>query len=286
MVAVEVAIAVGRRPRRALLTALSKLSTVLSLPPETDRVVIKPSVLDPSLPGNTTKEMLSAVVKMFDGVFPIHIVESDNPFRSADDALSSSGYRDLESTTVSLQSLSHGPMELVRLLPDPPTELEMPSLLTRPGLFLVNVGTLKFDPELDSMSAGVKNLFGLIPDSSKKKYHPILNELLVALLTRFRPNLTVIDLTVLTLEPRNLGRILPVGGVVVGYDPVAVDSVCASLCGLDPLAIPYLRRASEIGLGEADPDRIRIVGTDHQKDVLASVFEGAQRNHNRYIRSS
>ncbi|MHA1481562.1 MAG: hypothetical protein ACTSQZ_09100 [Candidatus Thorarchaeota archaeon] len=50
-------------------------------------------------------------------------------------------------------------------------------------------------------------------------------------------------------------------GVVVGYDSVAVDSYYANLFGIDPLSIPYLKRAHELGLGVALPERNNVYGS-------------------------
>ncbi|MHA2356102.1 MAG: hypothetical protein ACXADC_13055, partial [Candidatus Thorarchaeota archaeon] len=61
-------------------------------------------------------------------------------------------------------------------------------------------------------------------------------------------------------------------GVIVGVDPVAVDSYCAGLLGVDPMRVPYLKRANALGLGEALLDRIEVRGTDHQKQLLADLL--------------
>jgi uncharacterized protein (DUF362 family) len=146
----------------------------------------------------------------------------------------------------------------------------MPAILSG-GLFLVNVATLKLDPDRRTIGAGVKNLFGLLPEKDKSSYHERLDDCLLDLLAVFRPDLTVMDLTEVVIGPRDRALIRKVGGAVVGTDPVAVDAYCASLLGIDPSTIPYLRRAHELGLGEIVLDRIHVRGTEHQKRLIAEL---------------
>ena len=71
----EVALAVQKTPRLALQVALSKLSDPIGLKASPSRVIVKPSVYDPSLVGNTDREMLQAVVDIFRSVARIAVVE-------------------------------------------------------------------------------------------------------------------------------------------------------------------------------------------------------------------
>jgi hypothetical protein len=50
--------------------------------------------------------------------------------------------------------------------------------------------------------------------------------------------------------------------ILAGADSVAIDSVAAKLMGFDPMEIPYLRMANEMGLGECNPKDIEIAGED------------------------
>ena len=101
----EVAIAVKRNPREALSTALSKLTQPLPIVGDGTRVVVKPSILDPKISGNTSLDIIRAVVGLFDRTAEVLLVESDNPFRSVDDAFSQLGYSGLASDNVKLINL-------------------------------------------------------------------------------------------------------------------------------------------------------------------------------------
>ncbi len=266
----RVAVAVKRNQREALSTAVSSLPSPLYLTKKIDRVVIKPSIYNPLTPGNTSLEIMQAVVRMFREIAPMQVIESDNPLRSAEEAFRLSSFESLQDERVTLVGLSEAELVEMKMPGNLFDSLLMPTLLSGPRL-LVNIGTLKVYPEVGEIGAGLKNLLGLIPERDKSVYHSKLDDALIDLVTVYRPDLTVMDLTEIVIgnrEDRNTKRI---NGVVVGEDPVAVDAFCASLVGQDPMNIPYLRRAHELGLGTALVDKIAIHGTKMQIALLQSL---------------
>jgi len=56
--------------------------------------------------------------------------------------------------------------------------------------------------------------------------------------------------------------------ILASADQVAIDAIAAKMMGFDPLSIPYIRLAHEMGLGVGDPEQIEIVGED--KDWVLS----------------
>jgi uncharacterized protein (DUF362 family) len=145
----------------------------------------------------------------------------------------------------------------------------MPVLFTKTNFF-VNVPTLKLEPGICTIGGGIKNLFGLIPESDKRHYHSKIDDVLLDILTAFRPQLTIMDLTKLVIGNREEGKTKDIGAVIVGTDPVSVDAFCSNLLGIDPLKIPHLKKAYDLGLGEILLDRIKISGTEDQR---AKLFE-------------
>jgi uncharacterized protein (DUF362 family) len=51
--------------------------------------------------------------------------------------------------------------------------------------------------------------------------------------------------------------------ILASADQVAIDALSAHLQGFDPLSIPFIRMAHEMGLGVGDPTQMEIVGEDH-----------------------
>ncbi len=267
----EVAIGLRRSPGEALKTALSKLNEPITPPKKTKRVVIKPSIYDPNLPGNTNANMVRAIIQMFGSLGPVSIVESDNPVRTTKDAFIRCGYADVEDERVELVNLSDADMIPVTFSGHYFQDRKMPRIL-HDDPFLINIATLKIEPEICTVGAGIKNLFGLLPELDKSVYHSSIDSVLMDLLGAYRPNLTVIDLTDVVIGKREDGHTKHVGGVVVGIDPVAVDSFCSSLLGFDPMKIVHLRTAHTLGMGEALPDHITVRGTKHQIEELGRLF--------------
>jgi len=259
----EVAVAVKRSPAEALNTALSKLSTPLTPPTNTEHVIIKPSIYNPDMPGNTDVRMVGAVIRMFRSLGTVKIVESDNPLRTTMDAFTKSGYTSLAQENVELVNLTDVDMTSMKFPQHYFKDRRMPELLHSRG-YLINVATLKAEPDICTVGAGIKNLFGLLPEIDKSVYHSAIDDVLMDLLSTYTPNLTIIDLTQVVIGDRVNGLVKNVGGVVVGTDPVAVDSYCASLLGYDPQKISHLQKAHKLGFGEILPDLIRVRGTEYQ----------------------
>ena len=78
----EISIGLRRKPKEALITALSKLSSSLVIPERASQIVIKPSIYDPQLVGNTNFDLVQAIVRTFSSLGRISIVESNNPIRT------------------------------------------------------------------------------------------------------------------------------------------------------------------------------------------------------------
>ena len=265
----EISVGLRRNPKEALLAALSRLTTPLDIPATANQILIKPSIYDPKLVGNTEPELVRAISRTFSNLGHISIIESDNPHRTAKEAFEATGYSGLSNENIELVNLSEIPLQSMKMAGHYFDTLEMPSLLTKTNFF-VNVPTLKLEPGICTVGGGIKNLFGLIPEPDKRHYHSQIDDVLLDILTAFRPQLTVMDLTTLVIGNREEGNTKDVGAVIVGTDPIAVDAFCSDLLGIDPVKISHLKKAYDLGLGEIIVDRIKISGTEEQR---AKLFE-------------
>ncbi len=120
------------------------------------------------------------------------------------------------------------------------------------------------------LTASVKNLFGLIPGLEKTGYHAKLkdvgrfSQMLVDLTEFFGPRLTVMD-AVMGMEgdgPSG-GNPRPLGALIIGKDPTAVDVALCKILGVDPLQVPTVRVAAERGF---DPERVELAGDEVRAD--------------------
>ena len=111
-----------------------------------------------------------------------------------------------------------------------------------------------------AVTLGMKNMFGLLPDKFKGKYHlKGISKVITDINAVLRPNFTLID-GFLAMEGRGPVRGHPVKmeTIIAGEDPVATDAVASRVMGFDPSNIPHIRRAYEKGLGEMND--IEIIG--------------------------
>mgnify|MGYP006266493081 CR=1 FL=1 len=78
--------------------------------------------------------------------------------------------------------------------------------------------------------------------------------------TLVNPKLIIMDAlkALVTNGPKGPGKLLDIGQVIAGLNPVAMDSYCATLFGKRPGDIPFIRLANQMGLGEMDINRIKI----------------------------
>ena len=105
------------------------------------------------------------------------------------------------------------------------------------------------------MSATAKNLFGVIPGTMKPEYHFRFSDprdfasMIVDLDQHFKPRLNLVD-AVVGMEGNGptAGTPKPLGCILAGESPHAVDLLCAALIGLAPAEIPTLQAAIERGL--------------------------------------
>jgi uncharacterized protein (DUF362 family) len=110
------------------------------------------------------------------------------------------------------------------------------------------------------LTLGMKNLMGLILNRSSM--HSNLGQRLADLASRFRPTLTVVDAVRILVAHGptggNLADVKKLDTVIISPDIVAADSYAASLFGLRPEDLAYVRAGTEMGLGRSDLANLKI----------------------------
>ena len=105
-----------------------------------------------------------------------------------------------------------------------------------------------------TVTLGMKNMFGLLPDKFKGKYHMKgISKVVVDINTVLRPVFTVIDGFV-GMEGRGPtdGTPVQMNLIIAGRDPVATDATAARVMGFNPYEITHIRKAYEKGLGNSE----------------------------------
>jgi uncharacterized protein (DUF362 family) len=114
-------------------------------------------------------------------------------------------------------------------------------------------------------TGAMKNAFGGLLNERRHWTHPVIHETLVDLLMIqkkiHRGVFAVMDGTFAGDGPGPRCMIPYVKDVILASeDQVAIDAVAASLMGIDPMKIKFIRLAHDMGLGCGDPGEIEIVG--------------------------
>ncbi|NIN63852.1 MAG: DUF362 domain-containing protein [Anaerolineae bacterium] len=124
---------------------------------------------------------------------------------------------------------------------------------------VINVPIAKHH-NLAKLTLGMKNLMGVI--TNRSAMHGNLGQRLADLTSRVRPGLTVVDaVRVLVANGPtggNLNDVRKLDTVIASPDIVAADSYAATLFGVQPMDLDYVRAATEMGLGRSDLGNLRI----------------------------
>jgi len=230
--------------------------------PDVRNVMIKVGIYDRRNLNFPTVPVVKAVAESFTHAQRILIAESDNHNGKALERLQE--WKEVFSNRVMPFSLSDDPE--TREVTICGEKIRFSSSLFKPN-FLVSLHVLR------KGKAGCifKNLLGLIPDIRKERFHEKLGIALVEMAKSVGwIDLAVIDGTYmygsewkegvpLEREQKSL--------LIVGRDPVAVETVGSTLAEEDPLSIPALAVARDKNLGETDINRIRILGENIKNTV-------------------
>ncbi len=124
---------------------------------------------------------------------------------------------------------------------------------------VINVPIAKHH-SLARLTLGMKNLMGTIWD--RPALHWNLGQRLADLTSRIRPALTVVDaVRILTAHGPtggNLDDVRKLDTVIASPDIVAADAFAATLFGLRPEDLDYVRAGVAMGLGRSDLENLRI----------------------------
>ena len=116
--------------------------------------------------------------------------------------------------------------------------------------YIINVPVLKGHCQT-GMTCCLKNLKGCIPDSEKRRYHTTgLHRPIAALAAAIRPDLHIVDGICGDLSFEEGGNPVEANRIMLGFDPVLLDSYGARLMGYKPDEIEHLRLAAEYGVGQ------------------------------------
>jgi len=259
----KVAIVKGSRSHKPVFRALDLIDFSASLT-SWDRVLIKVNFITTKTwnTGATTDPIVvEAIIQKLKNLHvEVFVVESDATMTNATKAFKVTGMAEMcERNNVEWVNLRH----LKEKVDIPIQGGQVLKKITVPRLVkesaVISAAKLKTH-NATQVTLGMKNMFGLLPDKLKFKYHARgISKVIVDINTVLRSAFTVIDGFV-AMEgngPTN-GTPVQMDTIIAGVDPVATDATASRVMGFDPHSISHIRRAYDKSLGEID--RVEIVG--------------------------
>lgn len=270
----------GEKVVESIKTAIDLLGGAQAFIPENGTVLIKPNMLSPYAPSRavtTHPEVVAAVAGLFKQA-DANVIVGDSPGRG--ETLSVAEKCGIASACSSL-GIPIVPFEDGVSVKHPAGHICKEFILARPVLeagSLINVAKMKTHGFM-TYTGAVKNLFGCISGLQKMKMHLRYNDpdafsqMLLDLLTLIKPRLSLVDAVIaMDGDGPSHGRIRPVGAILASDDAVAIDAVSLRLVNCDPMQVPYLRVARDLGIGNTKPEEIEIIG-DSPENFHITDFE-------------
>jgi len=262
----RVALVKGSRELETVYKALDLLGSLRDVVTEAARVLIKVNFISVKTyeTGVTTdplvvEAIIHKVRELSDEVF---VVESDSSMTDADEACRVAGMLKVcNDNQVKFINLRRGKDRVKLTIPNAETlrEITVPKIVVDSAI--ISAAKLKTHNET-GVSLGMKNMFGLLPEKLKFKYHLRgISKVVVDINTVLRSKLTVIDgFYALEGTGPTSGAPVKMDVVIAGKDPVATDAIGCRVMGINPEEIYHIRRAYEKSLGEIDKTKIELVG--------------------------
>ncbi len=120
---------------------------------------------------------------------------------------------------------------------------------------------------LTVLTGGIKNSYGFLPGAQKATLHKIaggperFHDLIVDVFRLRIPDLFIMD-AVVGMEGNGPASpdLRDIGLILASDNAAALDAVVATMMGLDPGKLRFLRQAEKAGLGDYDLNKIDIIG--------------------------
>ena len=192
-----VAIVKGERSHESVFKALNMIDYKKALT-GFDKVIIKVNFICEKTweSGATTDPIMveAVILKLKELPVKIYVVESDATMTNADKAFAATGMKEMcLRNGVEWLNLRHVKDKVKLKVPDCETlkEITVPRLVTESAV--ISAPKLKTHMAT-TVTLGMKNLFGLLPDKFKAKYHARgISDVIVDINTVIKPALTIVD---------------------------------------------------------------------------------------------
>jgi uncharacterized protein (DUF362 family) len=269
-----VAVVKGERGHEPVFKALDLINYKSALA-GWDKVLIKVNFITCKTwdTGATTDPIVvEAIIKKLKELpVKVYVVESDATMTNADRAFEKTGMKDMcERNGVEWLNLRYVEDKVELAIPDGEAlkSITVPRIVTESAV----ISAAKLKTHVNTgVTLGMKNMFGLLPEKFKGKYHMKgISKVVGDINTVLKPALTVIDGFVGMEGSGPIdGTPVKMNLIIAGTDTVAADATACRIMGIDPHKIKHIRRAYEKGLGNID--NVQVVG--EKLDAVTRPFK-------------
>lgn len=241
------------------------------VPLKDKRVVLKPNLVEyhPDRVINTNPKVIGAVIALCqkEGAKEVIVAEGPGHWRNVEYLVTASGLRDV---------LAQYKVPFIDVNSDRIAQRTNLGMLTGMEHIFYSATIAEADvlismPKFKThhwagVTLSLKNLFGTLPGicygwpKNELHHRGIENSIIDIALTR-TPELAIVD-GIIGMEgdgPLN-GAARPMGALIMGSDPLAVDATCARMMGFRPEKISHLQLGAQRRLGHIDVTRILQAG--------------------------
>lgn len=117
--------------------------------------------------------------------------------------------------------------------------------------YMINIPVLKGHCQT-RITCALKNMKGCIPDKEKRRFHTMGLHKPIAYLNKvIRQDLIIVDGIIGDLNFEEGGNPVQMNRIILGKDPVLIDSYVAQLLGYEAEDVPYIQMAEALGIGKS-----------------------------------
>lgn len=268
----ELSVIYGNQAESMVRQLIEKTGALDRLRPD-DRVMIKPNLLvsrENWVGINTDPRVVEALVKSLKdrGIRRITAGDGSGMGYSATKAFEYCGYREMASRYgLHLVDLERDEFVKKPVRTEGPFKsLEIARTVVECD-FLINVPLMKAHNET-LITCSLKNLKGTMPRSMKTAFHGVnLHKAIAQLNSVLIPHLIIVDGIQGDLHSESGHDPVVMDRMILGTNPVEVDSVVADTLGYKPRDIRHIAYSADAGLGTCDLEKIRIQSLNRPSEV-------------------
>jgi uncharacterized protein (DUF362 family) len=262
----ELAVMSGDDPAKNTRAAVDALGGISKLVRKGDFVVVKPNIAwnrPPTAAATTNPEVVAEIVRMCKeaGAYKVLVIDHiiDRP---AEGVLGFTGIQAAAEKAGAVVSAAQNESDY-RTIAVPKGKVIKSDTCIKDILkadVFINVPIAKTH-SATRLTLGLKNLMGCNWDRQAWHQSASLDQCIADYATAIKPDLTILDATriLLTNGPKGPGQTKDVKKIIAGTDPVAVDAFGATLFNMKPSDIGYIKFAHELGVGEIDLNKMKIL---------------------------